>query len=192
MRPHPRPGPRSGWSRSETLLITGLVLLVVSLVVPGWFIWRQRQRLAMARADIETLVAAVARYHREYGVWPTARVAVASDLRYGLDRPNAAVLSVLRAIDAPGNEGHRVNDQRVLFIEVEPYGPGGSGLDSRGSFLDPWGTPYQMVFDTDFNNVCVIENSVYGRLSGRGYAIWSFGPDRRGDTGDDLLSWKSP
>jgi hypothetical protein len=92
-------------------------------------------------------------------------------------------------VEGPGNPQHRGNEQQIVLLEVEPYRAGWSGLDASGAFLDPWGTPYQMVFDSNFDNVCDVENSVYGRLIGQGLALWSCGPDGRSDSADDLLAW---
>lgn len=185
------PASKSGrWmSRSELLLLASLLLFILSMVGPGWWAWKRRERLHMARVDLRVLVEAVERYHREYGVWPAVLQTRSADLRFGRDASNAQVLNVLRAQDGAGNPQHRGNEQQLVFLEVEPAGPGMSGLDDGGAFLDPWGTEYQLVLDANYDNVCEVEKSVYGRLIGQGHAIWSCGPDRRSDTPDDLLTW---
>jgi type II secretory pathway pseudopilin PulG len=189
-RPEAAPPGRRGLSRAETCFLLGFLLLVISIVVPSWFAIRHRQRLAMARGDLASLLAAGARFAREYGGWPTEYSGSHEDVRYGRLLPNAAVLNALRSVDGPGNEAFKLNAQKMVFIEVEPYRPGWSGLSADGSFLDPWGVPYEIVFDTDFDNVCVVQNSIYGRLGGQGMVAWSCGPDRISDTADDILSWK--
>lgn len=185
--PASRPG---RWmSRSEVLLLASLLLFILSMVGPGWWAWKRRERLQMARVDLRVLVEAVERYHREYGGWPGVMQTQSADLRFGRDESNAHVLNVLRAQEGLGNPQHRANEQQLVFIEVDPAGPGMSGLDTRGAFLDPWGTEYQLVFDANYDNVCEVEKSMYGRLIGQGHAIWSCGPDRLSDTPDDLLTW---
>ena len=171
------------------MILFGLLLAVASAVGPGWWAWRRHQRLSMARSDLRVLDEAARRFHREYGAWPGCWEVSASDRRFGREIPNAQVVNVLRAVEGAGNPQHLGNDQQLVFLEVEPYRSGWSGLEPSGSFLDPWGTPYQMVFDANFDNVCEVENSIYGRLIGQGMALWSCGPDRRSDTPDDLLSW---
>lgn len=177
-------------SRSEWLLLAGLLLLVVSVAFPSWWAWKEYRRLLMARVDLKVLAEAAERFHREYGEWPGSLQATAKDLRFGQKISNANVMNVLRAVEGPGNPQHKGNEQQMVFLEVEPYRAGWSGLDETGAFLDPWGTPYQMAFDSNFDNVCEVENSIYGRLIGQGLAIWSCGPDRKSDTPDDLLGWK--
>lgn len=179
-------------SVSETLILAGLLIALAASVVAGLWAWHRHQRLVMARSDLRALEEAVQRFHREYGSWPGAANSRSADIRYGRQAPNREVLNILQAREGRGNEQHAGNEQQIVFIEVEPYETGVSGLNSEGDFLDPWGTPYQMVFDANFDNVCDVEKSVYGRLIGRGYALWSCGPDRQSDTPDDLLGWSMP
>ena len=187
----PAPAPKSKFrlSRSEWLVLLGVLLFLLSSLGPGWWAWHRHQRLGMVHVDLRVLDEAAQRFNREYGVWPGGGENAAKDRRFGRELSNAQVLNVLRAVEGPGNPQHRGNDQQIVFIEVELHRPGWSGLDESGAFLDPWGTPYQMVFDSNFDNVCEVENSIYGRLIGQGLALWSCGPDRRSDTADDILAW---
>lgn len=170
-------------------MLSGLVVGLVSAFISAGWAWQRHARLLMAQADLRALGEAVQRYHRDYGSWPGAQASQVADLRFGRDVSNREVMNILQAREGPGNVRHAGNEQQVVFIEVEPYAAGASGLEPGGAFLDPWGTEYQMVFDANFDNVCEVENSIYGRLIGQGYALWSCGPDRLSDTPDDLLSW---
>lgn len=172
------------------MFLAGALILVLSILIPGSLAIRHRQRLVMARGDIAALLASGARFSREYGGWPTRHSGSRADVRYGRQVSNAEVLNVLRSLDGAGNESFALNPQKMIFIEVEPYRPGWSGLDAGGAFLDPWGMPYEIVFDTDFDNVCAVPKSIYGRIPGQGMVVWSCGPDRISDTADDILSWK--
>lgn len=174
----------------EWAFVLGVLLLVGSALVPPWFAWRQRERLSMAKQDIATLQTAILRYHREYGTWPAESTPGDADIRYGVRRSNAGLMRVLRSELQQDEERAGLNPQRMIFIEVEPYREGLSGLNSRGEFLDPWGTPYQVVLDSNYDGAAQVEESAYGRLSGMGVLVWSYGPDRKSETPDDLLSWK--
>lgn len=138
---------------------------------------------------MKALTLAGRRFYTEYGIWPSRHVKESGDVRFGLDIPNGEVLNVLRSIAGPGNEDDSVNPNHVVFIEFPRARRGESGLDESGNFLDPWGTPYQVVLDTDLNTVCDIANSVHGTGIPWGMVVWSCGPDRLSDTSDDILSW---
>ncbi len=144
----------------------------------------------MAQSDIRALQTAIARYQREYGTWPVEASSGAVDIRYGGRRPNAGLMRILRSDFAAQNLEAALNPQHMIFIEVERYQKGLSGLDERGEFLDPWGSPYQFALDSNYDGAVQIENSIYGRVSGVGMLIWSLGPDRKSETRDDILSWR--
>ena len=174
----------------QSVLVTGLLLVVVSLIGPlVWWMVLHRH-LAMVHRDMESLVQAGRRFHEEYGIWPSQYVRESGDLRYGRELSNAEVLHVLRAIAGPGNEGDAVNPNHIVFFEPPPAVAGRSGLNEQGEYVDPWGNPYQMVMDNDLNSVCDISDSMHGMGIEQGIVVWSCGPDGASDTGDDILSWK--
>jgi type II secretory pathway pseudopilin PulG len=185
-----REASRRGLSRPEAVLLLGLLVFVLSLVVPGWFLWVQRRQVAMARADLRALVDAAQTFYAEYGTWPTALSGGLEDVHYGRELPNREVINILRAWDAPGNLGQRVNKRKISFLEVPEYRPGWSGLAADGNLMDPWGQPYQLLLDASLDNVCLSPTTVYGRREGEGVMVWSCGPDGLSDTRDDILSWQ--
>lgn len=181
---------RAGISRPEVVFSLSLILLAASCGWPGWVLWKRQQRLSYARSDLLVLVSASQRFYSDYGVWPTSHSGEKADVRYGGDIPNQETVNVLRAIDGPGNPGHATNPRKIVYLEVPPAGEGLSGADSDGNFLDPWGSPYQIIYDANLNNVCNIPNTIYNNMIGEGVVAWSCGPDRISDNADDILSWK--
>lgn len=176
-------------SRPEQSILAGLLLVAVAVVGPSIWAVRIQRREAAVRADLRMLAEAAGRFSEEYRGWPTARNCGEADCRFGRELPNREVLNVLRGVDGPGNEENEVNPNRIVFIDLPPYRRGGSGLDANGDFLDPWGTPYQVVVDSTLNGFCRVENSIYNESIPEGVIAWSCGPDRMSDTPDDITSW---
>ena len=177
-------------SRPETAIIAGLVIILISIILPA-IRWTHIQgNLRMVKADMQALIEASRLFYTDYGIWPCKNVVEEGDFRYGQEVPNREVMNVLRSISGPGNEKDAVNPKHVVFIEFGPYQPGVSGLSDQGDILDPWGIQYQIVLDTDLNTVCDIPDSLHGAGIPGGIVIWSCGPDRVSDTPDDILSWK--
>ena len=181
---------RAGLARPEMVFLLALALMIFSLVIPGWFAWQRRARFSAARLDLTVLSEAARRFYSEYGIWP-ATSAGGTDARFGQERPNSEVMNALLAIDGPGNQHQAVNPNSIVFLEAPHARSGISGLDSDGNFVDPWGTPYQIVLDIDLNNACDVPKTVYSNMVGEGFIAWSCGPDRISDTADDILSWKA-
>ncbi len=44
------------------------------------------------------------------------------------------------------------NPRKISFIEINAWKKGKSGTNSSGAFLDPWGGPYYVVMDYNYNN----------------------------------------
>lgn len=174
----------------EVLLILAAVLLVVSILAPAYIDISNRRKSVAAYSDMKVLISAAKQMNQEYRVWPSFEAPAEGDVRYGSDRSNASVVNTLLAINAVGNEGHKSNPTRINFVEVASGQPISLRLNEKGEFIDPWGSPYQIVFDSNYDNVCTIDNSIYERVIGEGVVVWSCGPDRKSDTRDDLLSWK--
>jgi hypothetical protein len=181
---------RTKWSRAEKQIITGLILIVISLALPFWLGVQTLRYKSMAQQDVADLVAAAERFRVEYGYWPSPDMGTPNDVRYGDEKGNEMVLNILRAIDGPGNEAHQHNPNQVRYIVLGRKGWRRSGINDVGAFVDPWGTPYQIVLDTDLNEIVTLADSIYPNLLGEGVAVWSLGPDRRSDTGTDIVSWE--
>ena len=177
-------------SKPEIAILTGILTVVIFTVWPTIWAIRLRKRVTETRQSIERLIDAGRQFNKEYGIWPTLRMQPSGDFRFGQEIPNLEVIHTLQAVDGIGNERHRTNPGRIVFFKAESHRFGRSGLSPDGDFLDPWGTPYQIVLDIDLNGLCDIDNSIYGRGIGQGMVVWSCGPDRKSDTPDDVLSWK--
>ena len=176
---------------AEWLIVAGVITVIASVVGSVLAMSSRQARMAMVRADFDMVLEASNRFFAEYEHWPTAFLNDYGDTWYGTElRSNAEVINVLRAVSGPGNQGHRVNPNRIVYVDMADYAPGFSGLNGRGAFLDPWGTQYQIVIDTDVNGNCTVERSVHGFVEDEPVLVWTCGPDGRTDTQDDIVSWR--
>jgi len=179
-----------GLAWPEVLFILAIALMIASILIPAILEISNRQKSSAAYSDMKVLISAAKRLNQEYRIWPSHEASPRGDVRYGDVRSNGSVMNVLMAMDGVGNEQHRVNPAQINFIEQAEGLSSRLNLNEKGELVDPWGQPYQIVFDSNYDNVCSIEDSLYGSVIGQGVVIWSKGPDRKSDTSDDLLSWK--
>jgi hypothetical protein len=113
---------------------------------------------------------------------------------------NAALMNVLRATVATNNP------RQIVFISppnvkdtVNPRG----GIGSDGQYYDPWGTPYRLRIDGNYNNQLAnpyAADTGAGPLNASiGVMSWSAGKDQKApDNGgtdnfnasDDVISWQ--
>jgi len=177
-------------ARAEMLLLLAGLMFFGALLVPAWIDWLHHKRTRQAYADIVTLVAAARQYHTEYRTWPVPWTEAKGDLRFGLRRSNEPVVAILRGEDRSGRDALRTNPLEIDFFAAVNRDVRTLRFNRHGEVIDPWGTPYQLVFDTNYDLICVIENSAFPPVRGIGVVVWSMGPDRRSETADDLTSWR--
>ena len=177
----------SGFTLIELLVVIAIIAILAGILIPTIAKTMEKAEKAKAATEVTGILAAIKSYYTEYGKFPHGSGA-SSDVEYGDSVPNSRMISVLRAIDdndANGNNGHDNNRKRIPFLEVKE-----EGLNDDNSYLDPWGTEYRIVVDTNFDNECDA-GSPYGDIEGRNAIVWSVGPD--GDastTHDNIVSWK--
>ncbi|MBU0677798.1 MAG: hypothetical protein KJ626_06745 [Verrucomicrobia bacterium] len=181
---------RFGAGPAEWLILTGVLVVLLSVTFPPLVAYRQAQMGLRVEMDFVRILSASHRFFDEYDYWPTEHTGKYGDYRYGYEESNAAVMNVLRSMDGEGNYDHATNPKQIVFIELGESGKNTSGLDGRGALVDPWGTEYQIVIDTDLNGSCNIDRSIYSVQYAESIVMWSCGPDRITDTADDILSWK--
>jgi hypothetical protein len=180
-----------GLARPELLFLLSILLLVLSIALPVAISWRNHERAVVAYSELHHLVHAADLFHREYQVWPVPDASGRTDVRFGPNRANGDVLRILKAESGPGNEEHRANPQQIDFLLLAGKAAAATSFrtSASGDVLDPWGTPYHMVFDANYDNIVAIPESILPDVVGEGVVMWSSGPDRRSDTADDLRSW---
>jgi len=102
-------------TRTKLLILTllGLLFLIVLSMVLPMGPRSGVERIAVTKIDMESLITAVQQYRIEYGTLP------------GGDPTN-----ILKALFGD-------NPKKIPFLHVRSR-----SLNTRGEWLDPWGTPY--------------------------------------------------
>jgi len=146
---------------------------------------------------VTQIVIAVNTFYTEYGRYPTS---AATDLAatYGSGTSSDVLFKELQA------NGATINTRHVVFIspgeDTTQASPKGK-MGNDGQFHDPWGSPYVIRMDADYDNQ--ITPNPYGPNNGagpepirQGVIAWSLGKDLTlGASGkftgsDDVISWQ--
>ncbi len=123
---------------------------------------------------------------------------------------NSEVMNILRNVNSFPNSNSICNPRKISFISPRiTSGTNVPGVGPDGVFRDPWGNPYIVTIDCDYDDKCV--DGFYSNLLKNKYpsdpsrkylpvstAIWSFGPDGKISGGalddaenkDNILSWQ--
>lgn len=187
-----------GLSFLRVMAATAAVLILAALLFPAAPMCPISPR-AQAKNDAMQLITAIKAYDTEYGRLPL------TNLHHAFidETSQAHLLRVLRALD------HTANPRRVVFFETRDavlkrhwwfQQPSyGAGLHpTSGALLDPWGQPYRIVLDSDYDRK--IQSPYQDDKEISAYVIvWSIGKDGvQGSVGkknilkesDDVVSWR--
>lgn len=126
-----------------------------------------------AASDVRTLQGAVDSFRFEYGYDP-----VPTNTKR--EAHQAEILQVL-CPSADSLSARSLNPKGIHFLNVPPD----RVID--GAFVDPWGNPYHLAFDSDGDGITEVGST---HITSR-VAIWSSGKNGRNDHGrnDDICSW---
>ena len=144
----------SGFTLAELLITIGIIVLLAAIVFPAVNAALRKAEQARARAEISSIAASIKAYYGEYGRMPAKKNGVSDTV---FDSGQHEVIHILRAVDdSSDNPGDKFNRRKIVFLDVPA-----DSLDSNGNFLDPWGSPYRITMDTDFDG-----GIKFGGLSG--------------------------
>ncbi|GAT31562.1 prepilin-type N-terminal cleavage/methylation domain-containing protein [Terrimicrobium sacchariphilum] len=138
----------------ELLIVIAIIGILMALLFPAVGSAITAARKAQARNDAVQIATACRAYETEYGVGPWGT--------NSFTEVRGALLDALMGTNA----------RRIIFIEV-PYYKSGKGGYTNGAFLDPWGGPYQIAYDTNYSSD--IQNAgTNGKAKVRSmYAVWT-------------------
>ena len=136
----------------ELLVVIAIIGILAGLVFPALGTVRNNATKSKANSECQSLKTAIVMYESEFSCWPAnmsgSKDAVVSGSDY---------VEMCRVLTGK-------NSKKMVFYEV------GVGYDENKGILDPWGKPYQVILDVDFdgkidNTIKAVSevNSVNGR-----------------------------
>ena len=208
MRMNPlRPrGTSTAFTLVELLVVIAIIAVLMGLSFPVIQSVQNSARRTQAKNDVVQIVGAVNAFYAEYGRYPVVSGTV--DGTYG-DTNNDQLFNVLKGTADQG-EQLALNPRRIQFITqpvaksaTAPRSGQATGGPYQWKWVDPWGMPYFIRMDHDYDN-----NVANPYSSGAGFGLinvgciaWSLGPDgptAGGGSGDkseppakdDVVSWQ--
>ena len=201
---------RFGFTLLELLVVITIIIILMGLLFPAFRGVQDQAKKAQAKNDLVQLVTALNAFYTEYGQYPCGAQngGDSSDYFTANDTDRKNLLDALR-VPFPTTPPP-VNPKGVVFFQPQTVkndtaGQRKAGVGGDGVLYDPWGTPYRVKIDNNYNGTLVnpySTNAGFGTLNA-GVVAWSFGkdaqsqsdpgpaPDKKAGTNeDDVLSWQ--
>ena len=144
-----------GFTLIELLVVIAIIAVLAAILMPALNSALTKAEKAKAQTELSQIVSAIKTFYGDYGRMP---VALADDgvpdKTYGAkNKPNKqkVVMDILRAKDSAGNP------KGTIFLDVPrdrmvgTDKDGGTYAETDGYYLDPWGNPYVISVDMNFD-----------------------------------------
>jgi prepilin-type N-terminal cleavage/methylation domain-containing protein len=195
-----------GFTLIELLIVITIIAVLAGFLFPAFQGVQERARKVQAKNDLVQIVGALNAFYTEYGQYPcnVQPGDDAADYYTANDTDRKKLFDNLRAPfpTAPPE----FNPKNIAFLQPpvakdDTAGNRKSGVGSDGVFYDPWGFPYRVKMDNNYNGLLAnpyTSGAGFGSINS-GVIALSAGkdgkaPDNGGDKNlkktDDVISWQ--
>lgn len=179
-------GARQGFTLIELLVVIAIIGLLAGILIPGLNGAFRAAEKRRALGQMKDLEGAFKAYFTEYGEFSPGW----EDSDKGYSTKNFEVVNALLNIDTAAGQGKTkgVNYKGIVFLELDA---GAREIyDDKGEFRDPWGNPYEILLDLNFDDeIAAGTGKNQTKAIKSKVAVQTAGADGKWGTKDDLRTW---
>jgi len=220
-----RRNPPAAFTLIELLVVVAIIAILIGLLFPAFKAVQNQARSTQAKNDLMQIVNAVNAFYNDYGRYPVSLTT--ADASTSWDIPgttrvgpyNDVLLKELEGCPTTGaypvtcSGNSAINTRQIVYISppaVKDRNNPKSGISTlagstpQGTYYDPWGSPYILEIDSNYDNSVPNPYIALGGTGagpnpvGQGVIAWSNGPDRlvggnpenTYTNSDDVISWQ--
>src|ERR1035437_6598793 len=197
----------------ELLVVISIIAILIGLLFPAFKGVQDQAKRTQAKNDLTQIVTAINAFYTEYGQYPCGAQngagSEAQDWFSQSTQDKQDLWNNLRAYSGPFGYNTKgiafINPPAAKDLSQPKSGIGGIGPNG-GVYYDPWGSPYLVRMDNNYNNLIAnpySQNAGFAPNMNAGVIAWSIGKDQKSDampgpapdkkTGtndDDVISWQ--
>jgi prepilin-type N-terminal cleavage/methylation domain-containing protein len=209
------PDRSSAFTLIELLVVIAIIAILIGLLFPAFKAVQNQAKQTQAKNDLTQIVNAVNAFYTDYGKYPMVTADTIISGTTASPNNNSDLFYTLRAQPLGANAANAMNPRVIVFINP-PYvkndtaGQRRSGVSQNaptgdGRYYDPWGTPYLVEIDGNYDNAVANPYTANAGATPNlaiGVIAWSLGADGSGATAaasgdkntgvyaDDVISWQ--
>jgi prepilin-type N-terminal cleavage/methylation domain-containing protein len=201
---------RHAFTLIELLVVIAIIAVLIGLLFPAFRAVQNQAKQTQAKNDLTQIVNAVNAFYTDYGKYPLVTADTIISATTASPNNNSDLFYTLRAQPFGANLANATNPRAIVFINP-PYVKNDTPSQRRsgvsnadGRYYDPWGTPYLVEIDGDYNNQVANPYTLNAGPAtlATGVIAWSLGSDQGGATAagagdksqvpfaDDVISWQ--
>jgi len=145
----------------ELLVVMAIIAALMGLLFPVASSVMRSAKKTQATTDAQSVKSAINAYYTEYGRFPVdTSTSTTDDMELTSDAELGDLYKVLIASPKDDTLVQEMNPRLISFLDVKDAKPAGQtaaegprgGLSSDYVFMDPWGQPYTLVIDANYND----------------------------------------
>lgn len=195
MKTHPQRRAGRGFTLVELLVVISIIIVLAAMSFGAANMAMNRAKKVQALNDAKALEIAIDGFFQEYSRFPN--VTSNSDEIQTVGEAGVQLLRILLGKEETGTAMQ--NPRQIPFLNVKEgkgnkggiiYGRGG-GADSIQGLFDPWGRPYIILFDDDFDDEIRDPLKSGQIIRNRKVVVYTLGNDGKANTNDDVKTWNN-
>ncbi len=185
---------KSGFTLVELLVVISIIIVLAAMSFGAAQMAMNKARKTQALADISAIEQSIERFFSEYSRFPN--ISSQSDEVQTTGEAGVELLTILLGKEETGTSMQ--NPRQIPFLSGIKegkrnrggiiYGQGGSSASIEGLY-DPWGNPYVILMDDDYDDEIRDPIKSGTIIRNRKVVVYTLGNDKQPGTNDDVKSW---
>lgn len=175
------PSHRSAFTLIELLVVITIIGILTGIMLPVGHQVMKSMRKTQATKTATELRTALMNYYTEYKRFPALQTSTSTDTEVKTDESTGLITALMAVPDSQHTK--QFNRRGILFFSTKTAkskdGPGVWGSGSNYKLNDPWGMPYIVAYDSNYDNQIEVPSKVGGGKEPlfASVAVWSWGPN---------------